>query len=99
MSRLFKAIAIRRFFANCKDRVIVNQAETSGRGTLHAHLAHAFYLQCGSWRGLLCTSTASLCAATARQTFPSMQLKRSWMSKRKPSSLVRRGSPVAVVVA
>jgi hypothetical protein len=93
MSRLFKAIAIRRFFANRKDRVVANKAKTNAHATLHARAATAFYWLSGSLRGLLCAEQ------TARQTDWSTQPCGSWISGMQPCTSVRRMSPRAVVVA
>jgi len=92
MNRLFKANAIRCFFANGKDRVIVNQAKTSDHVTLHAHAAHALYTLCGSLRGMLCAGPTARPAERSTQTW-------QWTSAMQPCTSVRRVSPVVVGLA
>ena len=92
MNGSLKAIAIDRFFAICKDRIIVRKAKTNHRDTLHAHATHALYLLCGSLRGLLCA------VITARPTDQFTQPWCTWMSGMQPClSTVRRRSPAVVV--
>lgn len=91
MNRSLKAIAIDRFFAIRKDRVIVRKAKTNHHAKLHAHATHAFYLLCGSLRGLLC---AVISARPTDHTMPWC----TWTSGMQPCRVtVRRRSPAVVV--
>ncbi len=90
MNGSLKAIAIDRFFANRKDRVIVRKAKTNHYATLHAHATHALYLLCGSLRGLL---DAVITAQRIDHTMP----WRTWTSMQLCCSTVRRRSPAVVV--
>lgn len=98
MSRLFKAIANRRVFANRKNRARVIKAKTNDYTTLHAHLVHACDWLCGTLRGLLCAAPASSDAsATAWHAERFTQSQDSWKSGMQPCVVVRRSVPVVVV--
>jgi len=96
MNRWIKAIANRCVFATSKNRVDVRKAKISDHAALHAPAVHALYSLHAYLRGL-CAGRASQ-DATARQTERSTQSWQTWTSAMQPCSLVRRRSPVLVVV-